>query len=346
MQAVETLIEIAHEQNGYTIGDPWRFSEFSLVAAIPIARNVEVPRGYRLLSEIGDAMKIKDTGAIDRMNFENASEFPVLIKAGEIVAGATQERALTISQVLMAGEQATLECVCVHATKGIREGQRVKAGGFAPHPVREVLYKNLTTRKGWRGSLSGRGVSQSEVWGSVNEHSRNMAKSLGGYRNAMIGSGSHELVAYAAGVNDSWTSAQDDLFGRLKESEKKFEAVIHKVPRMENQVGMALISLDGLDTLDVFGHPDSWEAIRKEILKAEASNIGESREGNDLFELRHDRARGVIVKALSESKFEEGVGVERKHTKTSTLVAERFAGEVVFLYDLPIHISLLKRSRN
>jgi len=337
----DLLLDIASEKNGYRIGDPWRFSEFSLVAVIPITRVVETPRAYRLLSEVKDEVRIKDTGSISQIEIENKYELPVLLKSGEILSGATQERSLTMSQFLMSGEKIMASCVCVHSSEGIRAGQQVKPDGFVPAQVRRTV---LTRRpdvsplyRDW-GYESGDGQpSQSQVWGSINKMSASMSDATYRMCSYMAASGDYGTIP-----TSSWTTSSDDLAGRLRESNKKFEAIIKKVPKAENQVGFCLVTIDGFDTLDVFNHPESWEAIRKDILKAEVTNIADVHKDNP-FQYNPEKAKAILTQLLS-SKFEEKNIVEKENTTTVLLESGELKGEVVTLYGLPIHLSLLGKS--
>ncbi|GAJ20852.1 unnamed protein product, partial [marine sediment metagenome] len=68
--------------NGYSIGKPWRFTEFSLAAVVPIARVTEDVRNYKLLSEVKDMVKIKDTGSIYQPPFFIWQATPLCLVAG------------------------------------------------------------------------------------------------------------------------------------------------------------------------------------------------------------------------------------------------------------------------
>jgi len=339
----DLLLDIASEKNGYRIGDPWRFSEFSLVAVIPITRVVETPRAYRLLSEVKDEVRIKDTGSINQIEIENRHELPVLLKSGEILSGATQERSLTMSQFLMSGEKIVAPCVCVHSSEGIRAGQQVKPDGFVPAQVRRASWGTPIVSGGYNddaGYVSSwtDTSNQSQVWGSINKMSASMHDATPRIMSFMATSGEY----YGATPTSSWTSSSDDLAGRLRESNKKFEAIIKKIPKTENQVGFCLVTIDGFDTLDVFNHPDSWEAIRKDILKAEVTNIADVHKDNP-FQYNPEKAKAILTKLLG-SEFEENNIVEKENTTTILLESGELKGEVVTLYGLPIHLSLLGKS--
>lgn len=335
----DLLLDIATEGNGFKIGDPWRFSEFSLVAVIPITRVVELPRAYRLLSEVKDKVRIKDTGSINKMELVNNSDFPVLLKAGEILAGATQERTFTISQFIMAGEKLVADCACVHSTKGIRAGQQVISEEYCPTTVRRAVASNIRYNPyGTDGiSYTLTGGMQSEVWGGIKSYSAYTAQSAGGFANYLAASDPASVP-----ISTSWTTPADDLFGRVRESEEKFEAVIKKVPKMLNQVGLCLVTLEGFDSLDLFNHPDSWDAIRERIVKAESGSIANTSDKSGLFEYRPEKAK-QILKELLGSKMEESNIVEKENTVTTLIESEKLKGEVVTLYAQPIHLSLLSK---
>lgn len=336
--ATDLLLDIASGKNNYKIGEPWRFSEFSLVAVIPITRVVETPRAYRLLSEVKDEVHIKDTGSINQLEIENRYELPVLIKTGEIVSGSTQERTVAMSQFILSGEKVVIPCVCVHSTRGIRAGQQVKPDGFVPTAVRRTVYRTAHVPT-WGAGHSYQQADQSAVWGSINRFSSSMCMS------------SERCTSYLASMQPQdgeplhiptgWQTSSDDLAGRLRESTKKFEAAIKQVPKIDNQVGFCLVNLDGFDTLDVFNHPESWEAIRKEILKSEASVIADVHKDNP-FQYLPERAKAILI-GLLNSKFNENIVLQKEQVSTTILENEKLKGEVVTLYGQPIHLSLLRK---
>ncbi|GAH70251.1 unnamed protein product, partial [marine sediment metagenome] len=109
-----------------------------------------------------------------------------------------------------------------------------------------------------------------------------------------------------------------------------------------NQVGMALLTVNGLDMMDSFEHPGSWEAIRKEILKSESGKISDLSDMESAFEFKEEKAKAIIQELLA-TKFEEKAVVEKENTATFMLDAKRFTGEVVALYGEPIHCTFVKK---
>jgi hypothetical protein len=367
--ATDILLDIATEKNGYAIGEPWRFSEFSLAAIVPLIRVTEDKRLYVLLSEAGEKVKMRDTGNINSVEITNNHGLPVLVKAGEMVTGATQTRSLVMSQIIMPHEKVIADCVCVHSTYGIREGQSVKSGGYSPSTVRQVLFTGYTSphSKPHHGHGLGRMVRdfdyksslQSNVWQGVKSHARYMS-SLGSNYQARKGrQDSAEILMAAMSKGDPtsipdlseeleelsrpYTTPAEDLQGRTKETQKKYEAILKKVPQVDNQVGIVLIDLSGVESLESFEHQDSWDALRKALLGAEAGKIADISDQESAFEFKSEKAKASI-RTLLTAKYEEAVTVEKQDTSTFLLDSSKVWGEVVTLYGKSIHCAILRKA--
>lgn len=363
-KTTDLLVDIAHEKNGYKVGEPWRFNELSLVAIVPICRETAQERSYRLFTEMGAGLGITDTGNIDKMQVVNNSEFPVLFKTGDIFTGATQERTVTLSQVVLPGEKTIVDCACVYSTKGIRSGQRVGYGGHVPTKVRRTVYSSRG-RKSSRGparmpwvpegpynrnehpladSFYEQGMQQ-RIWSSVSSYAKEAADSHSHYVNFMASAGPEgrrEVVDLSTEeVNQTWHKTKDDLKGRLEETEKKFKSAIKSIPKIENQVGMMLAGWQGFDSLDLFNHPDAWEAVRSAILKAEASDISRT-SNDDLFQFRPEKALDLLNQLLQNSYVEEPA-IKNSRSETILLSSGKLLGEVVILDEEPIHFSLTEK---
>jgi hypothetical protein len=365
----DLLLDIATEKNGFQIGDPWRFSEFSLCAIIPITRKVDFKREYLILNEAERGIKIKDTGSINQMEITNMSGLPVLLKAGDILLGATQERVIITSQVVMDKETVIVGCACVHSTKGIRAGQTVKPGGIVPEEIRKAVYQSylnphdpisvsparINTWDSWVGRQDQQIADaayhrtpgyQQGIWGAVKTYSaraRNVSSSES-FRATARNYYVHDMGLTGGAIPnlEHWTTPTDDMAGRLQETGKKFEAVVKKAPEIKDQVGMCLVTLDGFDTLDIFDHPESWDAIRKHILQSDAATIANSA-NEDVFGYKPEKAKEVIRKLLSSS-FGEQVVLDKPGTMTIAITKDKLTGEVVTLNDKPIHLALVKNS--
>lgn len=339
---LDMLLDIASEKNGFRIGDPWRFSEFSLAAIVPILRSTEDARAYRLISEADKDVLIKDTGSIDRMSINNRGDTPVLVKAGDTVAGATQTRVFVLSQVIMAGESIDADCVCVHASKGIRAGQKVKVSEYSPVSVRSAVYRGYhTEQEGFGPRFVYDSSLQSNVWGSVRDYSRGLQAATLSYAAAAHSGNLGDLGSSPIPSPQTWHSPSEDLAGRVSESKEKFEAVLNKVPKFDNQVGICLLTVEGLELLESFEHSASWDALRQSILKAESGKIGDVTDQDAVFEFKPEKAKAA-VRALLTAKYEDSVVNEKQDTMTLVLRGEKFVGEVVTLYGKPIHCTFAK----
>lgn len=336
----DLLLDIASEMNGYSIGEPWRFTEFSLAAVVPIARVTEELRGYRLLCEIKDEVKVKDTGSIDKLELINNSIHPVLVKAGEVLVGATQSRTLVKSEVLMSEEEVTADCVCIHSSKGIRGGQNMTPTSYSPSPVRRSLFVGHLRENKLADYDYGHDI-QSNVWASVNQYSRGLSASTGRFMAASRNL-SDEVAELAARMPPTFHTPMGDLAGRISESQERYGDILKKVPKVENQVGICLMTMTGLETMEAFEHPDSWEKIREAILGADSDKISDISDQNGLFEFRKDKAK-AIVQELFQKQYESKAVVEKEHTTTYILDEEKFMGEVVILHGKPIHCAFMRK---
>ncbi|MFP3975876.1 MAG: ARPP-1 family domain-containing protein [Dehalococcoidia bacterium] len=344
-EATNLLLDIASEKNGYQIGEPWRFTEFSLAAIVPILREARTERAYKLLAEAGDEVTVIDTGSIDKVEVRNLGSVPVLVKAGELVAGSTQTRAIAMSQVVMPMKEWTVKCYCTYQTKMINPGEQVKSRGYSPPEVLQPIYSALSSGIGRRGPSGGR-EAQHDVWGSITNYSQYMSQTHVTYSAA--GSSGRLGADYMASQGEasgqsSWSTHYDDLAGRITESAEKFKEALEHIPRFDNQVGMALLSINDLDSLESFEHPGSWEAMRDNILKAEAGKIADVSDQDSVFAFKTEKAKAAVRELLT-SQFEESVGVAKEATMTVILKASKFTGEVVTLYGEPIHCSFVKNS--
>ena len=349
----DILLDIAHERNGYSIGEPWRFTEHSLAAVVPLVRESQGrERLYRLFSERKDEVKVTDTGNIERLTLVSKSEFPILVKAGEILTGSTQSRTITTSQVLMPGEKLTVPCACVYSSKGIREGQGMTPSTYSPLDVRRVVLRGHYEKRGgpnWGDFSEGYQRDQGEIWGGVKSYA---SKASSGMNSMAAFAASHDTPELESlrGLDLTYHTPSEDLAGRVSESQGKYKDILKKVPKVDSQIGIVLLTMVGLESMEAFEHPDAWEGIRKAVLGAESDKISDISDQNGLFEFKVERARGIIQDLLTKD-FNEKVAVDRvvgtevpRRTKTLILDTEQFVGEAVTLDDTPIHLTLVRKA--
>lgn len=318
MKTVKNFIKaIREEKEGFSFGEPWRFSKKSLTAVMPILRESTEKRDYLVLAE-AKKVKIEDTGNIDSLLITNNEDKPVFVRAGEIFKGKTQERAATMSRVVMPGATEKINVVCVHQSKPIMGGGNVGIGGFAPSSV--II-----------SAGTGDPMSQSHVWAKTVAYCAS-AKSVVGNLNV-------------AGVTTERTEIprwekMDDLASNIKKFSKAINEVLKGVPFTENQVGIVLLDTNGCAGLEAFNLSVSWKAIRENLIRREGEKIADvDKEG--VFKYKPEKAKGTVKKLLKE-KFEEKSLFKDKDTETIGISHGDFVGEATILNDKVIHLNLTR----
>ncbi len=185
---------VAESKDGFSLGDVWRLDEASLFAVVPILRDGNQDRGYKLLSET-DKVKVTDTGDIKQMWAENEGDDFILVQAGEIFKGKTQTRASQRSFIIKPKEKRSFEVVCVFASKGINTNADVKSDGDRI-PI-NMLSGNMTDYY-----HQGR-VDQHGAWNRVSEYSARFTSGGSGSHRASRPDGySNEPMMKGGGVGE------------------------------------------------------------------------------------------------------------------------------------------------
>jgi hypothetical protein len=142
----------------------------------------------------------------------------------------------------------------------------------------------------------------------------------------------------------AWSTSSDDLAGRVWESAEKLADVLRRMPKTEKQVGICFLAFNGVESLESFENPASWEALREGILKSESARVADVSDQDGVFEFKAVKAKAAIRKLLT-TRFEESVTIDKLDTSTLLLKSETpggFMGEVVILYGQPIHCCFIK----
>lgn len=147
------LTDITNSRFGYKLGEPWKYSEESLGVVVPILRENAPDRQYITMYEVLQQLNMKDSGRIDQVELQNKTGMTIFIRSGTIFAGQTQNRASQHSGIYKKEEEIINVC-CVHASHGIRSGEKMQFGDIAPHSVTMNLMKE----------------DQDDVWNSVRKY--------------------------------------------------------------------------------------------------------------------------------------------------------------------------------
>ncbi len=147
------LTDIINSRFGYKLGEPWKYSEESLGVVVPILRENTSDRQYITMYEVLQQLNMKDSGMIDQIELQNKTGTAIFIRSGTIFAGQTQNRASQHSGIYRKEEE-VIDVCCVHASHGIRSGEKMRFGDIAPPSVTMNLMKE----------------DQSDVWNSVRKY--------------------------------------------------------------------------------------------------------------------------------------------------------------------------------
>ncbi|MDX2194324.1 MAG: DUF6569 family protein [Gemmatimonadales bacterium] len=164
--------------------------------------------------------------AVGRLDVCNTGSAPVLLMAGQIIAGGLQDRVMIEDAVLGAGAR---ESVTVSCIEHLRWSAPVGATGFSATPeMLDPLRRRRITHTTPQG-----GADQGALWLSID---RVLAR--------------HRVP--------SRTASYRDVALRLR---PHVLAMLDRVPRAPSQVGLMACLRGRLVALDLFGHSASWAAI-------------------------------------------------------------------------------------
>jgi len=325
------LTDIAGQRNGFKFAEPWRYSDNSIVAVLPITRVIDAKRDYITLVEAAEQMEITEKGSINELIVKNKSEMPVFLRAGEMLKGATQERAVIIGQIVLPGEERILEVVCVHATRGLARGATMSSAGYTPPKLYDTIYEK-------RGSGAYR--LQSETWAEVASAGTTWTSSLGVFTDRLTRQGVGEIPVINSDVE---FMASDDLITMQDSYSKAINDLLNKVPKVENQVGLATIGIEGLLALECYDLGDSWKAVREAAVQQYGEDLSKILEKSEqLFQFVKEGAYKAVSSTL-EDTYESKMALEDTVWKTLALKSEKYSGEATLLNDKVIHLLLTSK---
>ncbi len=276
------------EGDEYRLGDPWTYLDDALGAVIPILKvdldEVVDDRDYVTLPEVKDRVEFEDTGVIGDVKVKSKGKGelnkPVLILAGEILEGSgTQSRGVVHSTVLFPEEVKTLETRCVHKSHPISVNAGFKPVGLAPKTVTYQL-------------MSG---NQLSVWSMVDSYA---SYAMSAVRPTTP---TPTPTPTPTRTGAQWSGyhlvSMDSLPKAMKLIEKKVSDVIEKVPCFEGQVGAVIVGLNGVEGIEVFDHPKSWEARYKDIMGKYVETLETK---SDMFTINKDACIKKVRKFIRE----------------------------------------------
>ncbi len=296
---------ICGSTDGYSLGEPWRISEGYLGVVVPVLRESQQERKYKLLIE-EDRVKIEDTGQIDGIFLKNNSDNPILVHLGSIFKGKTQERASVHDTLVMPNEGKKIAVRCVHATRGIQPGANIKYYSTAP----SMIYDHFS--------------SQQNTWSSVSAYSNTyFTQTIG----AQVPTQNTDVFHYSDDLSKTLDSVSDVIREALK-----------KMPENPTQIGAIVLKENTLQAFDIFDLPLSWSALRKDIAEKEGLTIIQKDE-NQVFSFNPAKVHPLISTGLAGNWISNPI-YKREAFSVFEVSGEKLKGEFSVFHDEIIHATL------
>lgn len=296
------------------LGEAWRLSKNSQGVAVPIlVIDPSRKRGYKLLDEVKDKVELKDTGNISGLHVNNKSDSFVFIRKGTMLTGGTQHRAVQVSLVAAPSSVTEAPIRCIFASKGIQGGATMTAmpQSYVPRNVEKKL------RSG-----------QSETWDAVTAYSL---------------SSSHVSANYLGSNNittSHWMDAtrSDNLTDVVGKSTKVIDEAMKDVPADHvRQIGLIVVGAKGVEGIEMFDHPDSWNALSKGVIRNYAEIL--TNVIPDIFDINMDRVKEAVFAFLTRLQNVEGTeAFSNSDSKTFEFQTEEIEGEFTVLEEGLIHV--------
>ena len=297
----EFLRNITSGASGFSLGEPYRPTSDSIVAIVPITRQIHRQRDYITLSEAGERVSIKDAGRIDEVIVTNNTEKPIFIPAAWMLSGETQTRIVTQGVVILPSEIRNISVACVQMSRAYSRDALLRTSGAAPGPVERVLHERR-----------GQGNIQDEVWGKT------------------------EKLREKFPPGDETDNLPDIHSIHIREK----ETILRQLPEVPNQVGFFILVREGVSSLDCLDLPDSWSVIGKSLIEKEVEAISQIKEDFDsIFEYKPQKAYSVL-RAFLQHQFVVEPVISGPNWETTDISAIDYVGEATIMDGNIIHVSL------
>lgn len=298
----------------YDIGEPWRPSDDSLAVVVPILRKDIGERNYKLVEEVDD-IDLEDSGSIGKVLTESNIDEPIFVRGGTLLEGkGTQSRAVQYGTVVAPEKKEELPTKCVHASHPVKNGASFEIDNEASHVGSRRLECSLAEG------------NQNEVWGTVNT-----LTSTGDFVSTDY-QGTDDYVSYKKKTN--------------KDFKNKVNELIQEMPEEENQVGIAVVDMNGIVGIEAFDHQDSWEALKDSIVEKYGKDLYEEGIGN-VFEPNEEKIKEMIkdfLKTVMDSETEEIHSNEFGGTKK--LENDNIIGEISYIDNKVVHFVVSRKEEN
>lgn len=295
-----------------TVGDGVNLGHLTLFPLL--AENPTSPIDYLLLNEaleqkIIEITEVGDGGSVPELRVVNMGAIPVLVIEGEQLIGALQNRTLN-SSVLLGGRSETIIPVsCTEAGRWRPVSVKFRSSGRHSHP----RLRHMKTQSVYENLCYGgrRRSDQRAVWNEVERVSAHL--------------GSHS-------VTGDYEAAHD-------EAKRRRGREAEQVTLPEQAVGVAVVSGNGVEVVDLFDSPDTLRRLMPTLMSGYLL-AGMMAENGD-----RQVDPGMDVPALlREVRAEEGRTFEAVGEGEEVhLVGPHMAGMALTCGDAVLHVALFPR---
>jgi len=304
----EFVTDILEQRNGFRLGEPWRYSGKSAGVIVPILRDISEERDYVTLPEVKDKIEIIDTGSIGKVKVKGIDK-PLFIRAGSMLEGkGTQSRAVEHNVILEAEVVTEIPVKCIHQSKAIVSSAKFRYQGLAP---RLVVHKLVSS-------------TQFDTWNSIRCYASTAMSQW---------SDRFTVVPHTTRIV---TDNLVEIKKAIRKLDNKMKEILEKVPALENQVGAIIISVNGIEGIEVFDHPESWKAHYKDVIENYECL---KEELPPLFKLDEDAVFEHIKNFMNKLK---DANIEKVNSNSYIIKFDGFIGEYTVFNNRIIHLFVVK----
>jgi len=301
-------------QRTYRFLEPWMYTSRSLALAVPIVRTDYGARSYLVLDEVPGALNVRDIGEIRKLMARNQIDKPVFVRGGCILEGSTQPRAVRFGVVVEPQAEQTIEVVCVHETGPIRRGAELRPSLDVPSKLSLALLKG----------------EQRAVWDEVRGYSMSLLMER---PTREIRAPMHEVSLRLLTVSNLAEAMRE-----LERAKREIIDVVEKFPNVKDQVGVVIIDTKGVYAIELFDHPDSWDAIAKKAGRKFAEVLAEQQEA-PIFKPDKEAVFDAIMIFLDKLRTCQEKEAFRSHNSYTRLIeGDDIVGEYTALKGSVIHL--------
>lgn len=289
-------------------------------------------REYKLIEEVQDLVELIDSGRIDTIYIKNKSRYPVFVRAGNIITGATQNRGIKRSVLVF--PQTTkksyknieytkaAEVFCVHQSSPITSGGTFTVNCLMPHKYEALAYSS---------------TNQSGMWGAIST-------------DTTVG----DFVSSGPIYGTTWKN--DDLFTKTKAIIDKSKDVVTDIidnnPWILDAVGIAIVDSAGVLSIELYDSQESWAIMCKKILNKYAPDF--SMRSGGYTTGNYWKNKEIDIKSLLNSafkvlaKYSDSLKVDGKRYLAVTYqgnVQDKYEAEITKLNKKVIHFATVRGTK-